>query len=136
VRGWTLRANFHWGAQAKGLAWSETPMPVADYIELWAREPGRWQQVPRAAWNDYWSWLLAEGVADAKGRETFRADFDNTARTVAVPRPGLLLGRSWPLAEAEHLDRARRGAFADAVRTELLASLAALDEHVNLEAVD
>lgn len=48
--------------------------------------------------------LVGLEVIDPESRAEFDTAFTATRRDSATPRPGLYLGRAWPIAEAEHLD--------------------------------
>ena len=125
-RGWEIETNFHFGYMAQGLVWTWGDLSVDRYLDLWSREIDETGQVKRQDWDEYWDWLVSEGIASAEHHESFERDFIDTQRQEATPRPGLRIYRIWPLVEAEQLDEGRR--FVDAVSAALAEALEALDE--------
>jgi hypothetical protein len=121
---WSIEPNFHWGYMAKGLAWTKTPCSLEDYCSFWVNEIGTTGELPRSAWNIYWTRLEAAHIVEAAGRAKFDTDFTDSKRDKAQPRPGLACEFVWSLAEAEHLDSKEQ--FVEAVRTRLNQMLAAL----------
>lgn len=124
--GWTVMPNFHFGHMQRGFCWTTSDIAVEDYLRLWEGGIATAGNVPRDEWATYWSWLIGRGIAKEEDRPEFERDFTETDRQTATPRPGLMLARRWPLAEAEDLDS--RDALAPALRTALEEALAAVGE--------
>ena len=124
--GWTVMPNFHFGHMQRGFCWTTSDIEVEDYLQLWEQRIVSAGNVPRDEWPSYWSWLIGQEIAKEEDRPEFDRAFTETDRQTATPRPGLMLARRWPLAQAEDLDS--RGAFASAVRAALEEALAAVGE--------
>jgi hypothetical protein len=124
--GWTVTPNFHFGHMQRGFCWTTSDIEVEDYLRLWEVHIATAGNVPRGEWASYWSWLIEREIAKAEDRAEFERDFTETDRQTATPRPGLMLARRWPLAEAEDLDS--RDAFASAIRAALEEALVAVGE--------
>jgi len=101
---WDLYTNFHFGYTASGYAWCATTIDVERYIEIWQAKIGDTGAVNRDDWDQYWDWLLREGIASPGDRVEFDRHFTATQRQTATPRPGLKLIRSWDRNEADALD--------------------------------
>jgi hypothetical protein len=125
--GWTVSPNFHFGFMASGYCWSDTSMPVAEYMQYWLEHIGDAGQIERQDWNEYWSDLVKVKIAKATDREEFDLRFTNTDRNWASPRPGLACEYVWNLDEAERLDDVG-GKFAKAVRERVNQLLEAIGE--------
>jgi hypothetical protein len=124
--GWRVGPNFHFGHMQRGYCWTTTKRPVDEYLELWTNEIHDAANVPREEWDEYWAWLEDERIARPEDRPEFDRHFTNTQRQTASPRPGLVLARRWPLAEAEAFDA--RGALHAQVRVALDTALVAFGE--------
>ncbi len=99
-RGWVLEPKFHFGYRERGLCWSSSSLPLADYVAYWAERIKKARAVPREDWTLELDRLITDGVFAASDRAQFDADFTNTQRPHASP-PG---DRARPL-----LDGSRRG---------------------------
>jgi len=82
------------------------------------------REVVVVVWRDLLEALT--GIARPENRPEFDRHFTATARKTATPRPGLMLARLWPLAEAERLDS--RGKFTPAVKEALQTALRTVGE--------
>jgi hypothetical protein len=109
---------------AAGYAWMKTPVLVDDYCEYWLREMASTREVNRDEWEEYWSRLEAAQMVQAQDKTTFDAEFTQTKRQKAHPRPGLRCEYRWPLKEAKRLDD--RNKFVGAVRDRVNQMLEAL----------
>jgi hypothetical protein len=121
---WHVEPNFHWGFMATGYAWAKTSLPVKKYCDYWVNEIGATRELSRPEWETYWAKLESAQIVEATGKEAFDADFTNTQRQKAHPRPGLFCEYRWPLAEAQQLDA--HGKFVEKVRDRLNQMLTAL----------
>ena len=119
--GWTIRPNFHFGFMAKGFDWTNTNLPLAEYLRYWQQNIQNTRQVRREDWSAYWDELLKAKIAEPADREQFDRDFTSTDRPSAAPRPGISCTFAWKLDEAERFDA--RGQLANAVRTASTNSL-------------
>lgn len=124
--GWHVEPNFHFGHMQRGFCWTTTDRDVDEYVKLWTHEIHSASAVAREDWDEYWAWLQKERIVAPQDRPEFDRHFTYTRRQTASPRPGLLLSRRWPLAEAEALDA--RGALHAQVREALDAVLMAFGE--------
>ena len=99
--------NFHFGFQSRGFCWTYGGIERDPYIDLWQQRIADGDgAVGREDWDRYWEELVASEVIDPESRAEFDTAFTATRRNSATPRPGLYIGRAWPIAEAEHLDDA------------------------------
>lgn len=126
AEGWSVKPNFHFGHMQRGFCWTASDIDLDDYLQLWQERTATESSVARENWDDYWAWLIAEKIARPEDRPEFDRHFTATARKTATPRPGLVLARLWPLAEAERLDS--RGEFAPAVKEALQTALRTVGE--------
>lgn len=126
VEGWSVKPNFHFGHMQRGFCWTTSDIDLEDYLDLWQERIGAEASVAREDWDDYWAWLIDQGIARQEDRPEFDRSFTDTARKSATPRPGLCLMRCWPLADAERLDS--RGAFTLAVHDALQEALRTVGE--------
>lgn len=101
---WQVMPNYHFGHMEGGYSWTTTHAPVERYIALWQERIGETNAVKRDDWDKYWAWLIQEELATADDRAEFDRHFTATNRQTAIPRPGLMVVRRWPLNEAEALD--------------------------------
>ncbi len=101
---WSIEPNFHWGFMATGYAWTKTPLPVDQYCEYWVREMPRTREINRSDWEAYWKTLEAAKIVDPSEKAKFDAEFSNTQRQKAHPRPGLGCEYRWLLKEAKAID--------------------------------
>lgn len=122
--GWSVKPNFHFGHMQRGYCWTVSDIDMEDYLHLWLEKVPSTGNVPRNEWIAYWDWLVEQEIARREDLPEFDRHFTSTARKTATPRPGLYLGRRWPLAGAESLDS--RAAFAPAVRDGLEQALKAV----------
>jgi hypothetical protein len=99
--GWEVEPNFHFGFMTRGLSWSESSLPVYDYIAYWIRRGDDMAAIPREQWPAALEQLIADGIFAAADVDTFHRDFTRTERKAATPRPGLAVTRRWPLAALE-----------------------------------
>jgi hypothetical protein len=123
--GWHVEPNFHWGFMATGYAWAKTPLPVEKYCDYWVNEIDATRELNRTEWETYWMKLESAQIVEVAGKEDFDADFTDSQRQKAHPRPGLFCEYMWPLAEAQRLDA--HGKFVEKVRVHLNQMLAALN---------
>lgn len=123
--GWHVEPNFHWGFMATGYPSPKTPLQVEKYCDYWVNEIGATRELSRSEWEPYWAKLESAQIVVAAGKEAFDADFTDTQRQKAHPRPGLCCECMWSLAEAQQFDA--RGKFVDEVRGRLNQMLAALN---------
>jgi hypothetical protein len=124
--GWKAGPNFHFGHMQRGFCWTTSSIGLVEYLDLWKAQIGSTRAIRRDEWEQYWTWLESELIAESKDRAEFDRNFQATARSTASPRPGVWLARRWPLAEAEDLDM--RGALAEDVRDALDTALRAVGE--------
>ena len=101
---WSVYTNFHFGHMEGGYAWCATTIDVDRYVDLWEAKISDAGAVNRHEWNEYWDWLLREGIASPGDRIEVDRHFTATQRQTATPRPGLRLIRHWDRTEAEALD--------------------------------
>jgi hypothetical protein len=125
--GWRVSPNFHFGFMATGYCWTNTTMPVADYLRYWLERIDDVGQVERRDWDQYWRNLVSEQIAKPEDRERFDRDFTSTARASATPRPGIICTFDWRLDEAERLDA--RAGLRNAVTERINQLLEALGEN-------
>lgn len=124
--GWGVSPNFHFGFMASGCCWTNTTMPVAEYMQYWLERIGNARKIERGDWDQYWRNLVREKIAELEDRECFDGYFTNTTRTSATPRPGVKCTFNWRLEDAERLDvRAQLG---NAVQERINQLLEALGE--------
>jgi hypothetical protein len=121
-RGWTLEPNFHWGFMERGFCWTSSSLSTEDYVQYWVDRIDGAGAVPRDEWERELGRLIDDGVFSSTDRAQFDADFTNTNRQSAVPRPSLEVARTWPIAEAERRD------FPETLRVSLAEALSALGE--------
>lgn len=126
AEGWSVKPNFHFGHMQRGFCWTTSDIDLEDYLQLWQARIATESSVAREDWDDYWAWLIDQGIARQGDRPEFDRHFTDTARKTATPRPGLMLARLWLLADAEHLDS--RSAFVPAVREALQEALRTVGE--------
>jgi hypothetical protein len=126
---WGLCTNFHFGHMEGGYAWCSGPISVERYLELWQEKIGHTVAVHRGKWDDYWDWLLKEGIASPGDRTEFDRHFTATQRQTATPRPGLKLIRRWAFREAVGLDGQRL------LGTEIASALDAAETALSTTAV-
>jgi hypothetical protein len=124
--GWSVSPNFHFGFRARGDCWTDTTMPVADYMRYWLERIGDAGQIKRCDWDQYWRSLVRDKIAKPEDRELFDDKFTNTAYASATPRPGVKCTFNWRLDEAERLDA--RAQLRNAVRQCINQLLEALGE--------
>jgi hypothetical protein len=121
-RPWAVEPHFHWGFMTRGLCWTRTSLSTDDYARYWVERIDEAAAIERADWEHELARLINDGVFSPTDRAQFHADFTNTNRQSAVPRPTLKLRRVWPVVEAERDD------FPDALRAALIDALTALGE--------
>ena len=121
---WHMKPNFHWGFMTTGYAWAKTPLQVEKYCDYWVNEIGATRELSRPEWETYWAKLESAQIVEAAGKEAFDADFTDSQRQKAHPRPGLFREYRWKLAEAQRLDA--HGKFVEKVRERLNQMLTAL----------
>lgn len=124
--GWSVSPNFHFGFMAKGYCWTDTTMPVADYMRYWLERIGDAGQIRRRDWDQYWRSLVRDKIAKPEDRELFDDKFTNKAHASVTPRPGVKCAFNWRLDEAERLDA--RAQLRNAVRQCINQLLEALGE--------
>lgn len=96
-RGWEIEPNFHWGFMARGLSWTRSRLSTDEYVEYWIKHIGSTSPLNRDDWQSELQRLVDDGIVDGDDLPQFEADFMNTERGSATPRPGLSLLRRWPL---------------------------------------
>jgi len=126
--GWEVRPNFHFGHMQAGYAWTTGACPLGRYLEIWSDQIEQTGRVPRAEWEDYWAWLVQEGIARRADRSDFDRHFTATQRQSADPRPGLEVTRRWSREAAEALDA--RSQLAAAVHAGLARMMECFGEDV------
>jgi hypothetical protein len=99
-RGWELEPKFHFGYRERGLCWSGSSLPVDDYVAYWTKRIDQTGAIGRGDWKRELEQLIADGVFDPEDRAQFDADFTNTRRKYASPRPAIELARFWAPGEA------------------------------------
>jgi hypothetical protein len=124
--GWSVSPNFHFGFMATGYCWTNTTVPVVEYMRYWLERIDDAGQIERRDWEQYWRNLVNDKIAKTEDRESFDRDFTNTARASATPRPGVRCTFDWHLDEAERLDA--QGQLKNAVTKRINQLLEALDE--------
>jgi hypothetical protein len=121
-RGWAVEPHFHWGFMTRGFCWTRSSLSTEDYARYWVERIDDTVAIERADWEHELARLVQDGVFSPTDRAQFHADFTNTNRQLAVPRPTLKLRRLWPPVEAE------RSNFPSALREALTEALTALGE--------
>ena len=133
--GWEGSPHFHFGFHSRGFCWTRGEIERNQYIDLWRQRIADGERaVRREDWDQYWDELVELGVIDPDDRTKFDQEFTQTNRNSATPRPGLVIRRGWPLAEAERLDSDDR--LAREVDAALRALLEALQASVVAAAID
>jgi hypothetical protein len=97
--GWEVRPNFHFGYMQRGMVWTSSALPLAEYLRYWAARVTVLRPWMRDEWEIELSRLVADGVFASEHLDQFDRDFTKTRRKEAVPRPGVLVSRSWGLGE-------------------------------------
>jgi hypothetical protein len=95
-RGWRMDANFHFGYAARGLAWTETSISVDTYVDYWMANIGRLRSVDGSEWDRTLGELIEVGIMAPEDLPQFDADFRQTRRQSAYPRPGIRCAYAWP----------------------------------------
>lgn len=125
-RDWRIAPNMHFTYRGTGLVDTHGPLRILDYISYWQEHIEVTRALERAEWNSYWDRLLESGIANLDDRAAFDAKFTNTKRHNAVPCPGVIADKGWPLAAAEDADD--EGRLAELVRGTVNEMLMALEE--------
>lgn len=94
-RGWQLRPNFHFGFMAKGLNWTRSRLSVEEYASYWLSRIADLRPWPREDWDAELERLVADGVFSLEDMPQFDADFRNTRRQQAYPRPTIAATRAF-----------------------------------------
>lgn len=127
-KGWSVVPDFHWGAQALGVANARHGRAdLQSYCDFWVKEIGEAAMVRKADWDGYWRGLEQAGIVGPEDREAFDAAFTNTQRLAASPRPGICCEIGWDLDVATRLDN-EAGRFQQEVRARMDEVLLALGE--------
>jgi hypothetical protein len=121
---WQLRPNFHFGFMEKGFNWTTSGLEVEAYTAYWMERIHHLRAYPRDDWDAELARLIADGVFSPQDEAQFNADFRNTNRTEAVPRPAVAVSSSWDG------PRSRDSAFPSELRAALRQVLVALREPV------
>jgi hypothetical protein len=121
-RGWEIQPNFHFGFMTRGLSWSRSALGTDDYVAYWMERIGTTTAIPREDWDGEIRRLIEDGIFSPGDLSQFDADFRNTERGSASPRPGLMALRRWPLDALDDPD------FPLEVRSALHEALGALRE--------
>lgn len=121
-RGWEVEPNFHFGFMTRGLTWTRSRLTADEYVSYWLDRIESTTAIPREDWQAELARLIEDGVFDANDLDQFRADFDDTARTSASPRPGISVVRRFSAIDVE------RPGFAQELRASLWEALVALGE--------
>jgi hypothetical protein len=124
--GWGVSPNFHFGFMTPGYCWTDTSLPVAEYMQYWLQRIGDVGKIERGDWDQYWLNLVQERIAKPENRESFDRYFTNTKKASATPRPGISCTFDWRLDEAERLDA--RGQLTKSVSKRINQLLEALGE--------
>jgi hypothetical protein len=122
-RGWRLEPNFHFGFMTKGLTWTRSSLSADEYTDYWVKRIDGLGAFPPEDWEQELGRLIADGIFHPADRPQFDADFTNTNRKHATPRPGLRLTQAWP-----HTHALSEG-FAEELREALMQALHALGEY-------
>ena len=118
-----VQPNFHFGYAEKGLTWARTGLSVDDYVAYWERRIDELGVMPRQDWGHELKRLVADLIIEQEDLSRFRADFTQTQREKATPRPGLRLSRRW------RRDEASSDLFVAELRKALRAAVTALGEY-------
>jgi hypothetical protein len=121
-RGWQIGANFHFGFMTRGLTWTRSKLTADEYVGYWIDRIEGSGPIARENWDAELQRLIEDGIFDADDVEQFHADFRDTARKSASPRPGLTATYRWPSANAGRQD------FVPELRATLWEVLVALAE--------
>jgi hypothetical protein len=120
--GWTLDPHFHWGFITRGFCWTRSSVSTEDYARYWVDRIEEIGAVDREDWERELQRLIDDGIFSPSDRAQFQADFTQTKRDYAVPRPTLKVERLWSSGEAQRSD------FPDQLRAALLEALTAMGE--------
>jgi hypothetical protein len=121
-QGWQLRPNFHFGFIEKGFTWTTSRLEVETYIEYWTERIHQLHAHPRDEWDTELARLIADGIFSPEDEAQFNADFRNTQRQEAYPRPTVAVSRAWDTAQSSD------DGFPSELRAALRQVLAALRE--------
>lgn len=94
--GWDITPNFHFGLGSKGLTWTRSTLSTDEYVAYWIARIGKIRTLRRDDWDADLRQLIEDGVMTESGNARFTADFRETRRNSATPRPGLIATRRWP----------------------------------------
>jgi hypothetical protein len=124
--GWSVSPNFHFGFMAKGDCYTDTTLPLADYMRHWLERIGDTGKIKRGDWDQYWRGLVHDKIATTADRELFDSKIVPAGFASATPRPGLKCTFNWSLSETDRLDA--RAQLGNAVRDRINQLLEALRE--------
>jgi len=125
-RGWEVEPNFHFGFMTRGLTWTRSKLTADEYVEYWVDRIDSTTPITRDKWDAELQRLIEDGIFDAADVPQFHADFADTARMSASPRPGLALTSRWLAIDAF------RPGFTQALRAALWEALTALGEPLSV----
>jgi Endonuclease NucS len=94
--GWDVQPNFHFGFRASGLTWTRSALSADEYVRYWRTRIDGLAAIPRDRWDEELERLIADGIFARSDEGQFAADFRETERNMATPRPGLIVVRRWP----------------------------------------
>ena len=131
-KGWTIRPNFHLAHIQRNVLWTDTAMPIADYLAFWKRQQDQTAiaQVVIADAGlfsqmvDAWARL---GLISNEDKEIIHAEFTHTNRKKVNVCPGLGVEFCWDSKAAADLDG--RGLFANEVGSRIAEALATWEQH-------
>jgi hypothetical protein len=121
-QGWQLRPNFHFGYMEKGFTWTTSPIEVEAYIDYWTARIHNLHPYPRDEWDAKLGRLIADGIFSPDDEAQFNADFRQTNRPEAYPRPAVAVSHSWDAT------RSSDSGFPSELRAALRQVLTALKE--------
>jgi hypothetical protein len=93
--GWQVRPNFHFGFTQKGFCWTISGLDIEAYIGYWTVRIDDLRAYPRGEWSAVLARLVADGIFSADDESQFNADFRDTQRQNAYPRPTVAISRTW-----------------------------------------
>jgi hypothetical protein len=128
-RGWQLRPDFHFGFVERGFINTESALDAARYVTYWTTHIAGLGPFERADWERELRRLIEDGIFDAADEAQFHRVFTSTARSSAVPRPGIRLSRDWDITQAHAAE------FCLTVRAALAEALSALRERATCDAL-
>lgn len=128
--GWKLRPSFHFSQQGNHLNYVESALGPFEYLAYWRDNRDAFRQLKRdeSLGEDRFQQWIAAGVFAPTQMDELKLQFQTTNRTALNICPGFKLTFSWPIAEAEQLDR--DGLFVQAVKDRIAQALPAWGDSI------